>query len=139
MVVQIEGVKKEYFALVAQLQLLDNQLAERQQRGDDAPLRARHERKAELAARIAEAYDTDRTSLLETFLSGGSFTDVISEVSYINDFAEQDKALAQQIVHDQEALATIHAIGRVDPRPDRHAPGRDRSSRSRSSTPSSSS
>src|SRR5689334_13104981 len=30
-----------------------------------------------LAARIQEAYDTDRTSILDTFLSGKDFTDVI--------------------------------------------------------------
>ena len=109
MAVRIEGVKKEYFGLVAHLQLLDNQLAnvtkEETMRRSELGTK-----KAELAARIVEAYDTDRTSLLETFLAGGSFTDVISEVSYINDFAEHDKVLAQAIVHAQEALATIHAM-----------------------------
>jgi murein DD-endopeptidase MepM/ murein hydrolase activator NlpD len=107
MVVQIDVVKKQYFSLVARLQLLDNQLAnlvrqealKRSQLGD---------RKAELADRIRDAYSTDRTTLLETFLTGGTFTDVISEVSYINDFAEQDKKLAEQIVRDQESLAAIH-------------------------------
>jgi murein DD-endopeptidase MepM/ murein hydrolase activator NlpD len=34
---------------------------------------------------------------------------VISEVSYINDFAEHDKVLAEEIVATQRALATIHA------------------------------
>jgi murein DD-endopeptidase MepM/ murein hydrolase activator NlpD len=47
--------------------------------------------------------------MLETFLSGGSFTDVIAEVGYINDFAEQDKSLAEQIVRDQEELSAIHS------------------------------
>ena len=108
MVVQIEIVKKEYFALVARLQLLDNQLAnlvkqEAQKRSELGT------RKAVLADRIRTAYDTDRTSMLETFLSGGSFTDVIAEVGYINDFAEQDKSLAEQIVRDQEELSAIHS------------------------------
>jgi len=108
MVVRIEAVKKQYFALVAHVKLLDNQLlnvieVEKMKRSELGT------KKAELSARIREAYDADRTSLLETFLSGGSFTDVISEVSYINDFAEQDKVLAEQIVDAQEALATIHA------------------------------
>jgi hypothetical protein len=63
---------------------------------------------------------------------------VISEVGYINDFAEHDKVLAEQIVHAQQALATIHAtVERPAARPRRSA--RRRSSRSRSSTPSSSS
>jgi murein DD-endopeptidase MepM/ murein hydrolase activator NlpD len=109
MAVRIEGVKKQYFGLVAQLQLLDDQLAnvtqeERMKRSELGT------KKAELAARIREAYDTDRTTLLETFLSGGNFTDVISEVGYINDFAEHDKELAEQIVNAQQALATIHAM-----------------------------
>ena len=107
MVVKVEAVKAQYFALVARLQLLDNQLAnvikqERQQRSDLG------ERKALLASRIREAYDTDRTTLLETFLAGGTFADVIAEVGYINDFAEQDKLLAEEIVRSQRALATIH-------------------------------
>jgi murein DD-endopeptidase MepM/ murein hydrolase activator NlpD len=108
MAIRIEGVKKQYFGLVARVQLLDNQLVnvtneERMRRSELGT------KKAELASRIREAYDTDRTSLLETFLSGGSFTDVISEVGYINDFAEHDKVLAQQIVTAQQALAMIHA------------------------------
>ena len=36
------------------------------------------ERKALLAERIRSAYDTDRTSMLESFLSGGSFTDLLA-------------------------------------------------------------
>jgi murein DD-endopeptidase MepM/ murein hydrolase activator NlpD len=108
MVVQIEVVKKEYFALVARLQLLDNQLANlvKQEAHKRSELGTR---KALLADRIRTAYDTDRTSMLETFLSGGSFTDVIAEVGYINDFAEQDKSLAEQIVRDQEELSAIHS------------------------------
>jgi len=109
MVVRIEAVKKQYFALVAHVQLLENQLAnvigvEKLKRSELGT------KKAELADRIREAYDTDRTTLLETFLAGGSFTDVISEVSYINDFAEHDKDLAEQIVDAQRALATIHEM-----------------------------
>ena len=108
MIVQIEAVKKVYFGLVAHLQLLDNQLVnlielERHKRSELGIA------KAELAARIRSAYATDRTTLLETFLTGGSFTDVISEVSYLNDFAEQDRELAEKIVRAQEELASIHA------------------------------
>ena len=35
--------------------------------------------KALLAQRVRAAYDTDRTSLLESFLSGGSFSDLLTE------------------------------------------------------------
>ena len=107
MVVQIDAVKAQYFSLVARVRLLDNQLGNLVI--EEARKRAQlGERKAVLAERIRSAYDTDRTTILETFLSGGSFSDVIAEVGYINDFAEQDKVLAEQIVRDHEALASIH-------------------------------
>ena len=60
------------------------------------------------ADRVRSAYDTDRTSLLETFLSGGTFTDMLAEMSYYIDVGEQDKALADQIAMDQETLAALH-------------------------------
>jgi murein DD-endopeptidase MepM/ murein hydrolase activator NlpD len=107
MVVKIGVVKEQYLALVAQLQVLDVQL----ERIEYSEMRKTSElaaRKALLADRLRVAYDTDRTSMLETFLSGASFTDVLSEVSYAIDVGEQDKALAQQIQQDQETLAAIH-------------------------------
>ena len=64
--------------------------------------------KALLASRIREAYDTDRTSVLETVLSSGDFTDVLTEVGYHLDFAEQDRLLAQQIAADQKVLQVLH-------------------------------
>ncbi|MEP6640117.1 MAG: peptidoglycan DD-metalloendopeptidase family protein [Chloroflexota bacterium] len=63
--------------------------------------------KALLASRIREAYDTDRTSMLETMLSGQDFTDVLTEVGYHLDFAEQDKVLAEQIQSDQAILEVL--------------------------------
>ncbi len=66
-------------------------------------------RKTLLASRIVEAYDTDRTSMLETFLGGGDFTDVLTNVGYHLDFADQDRELAEQIAADQEVLKVLHA------------------------------
>jgi murein DD-endopeptidase MepM/ murein hydrolase activator NlpD len=63
--------------------------------------------KAVLAERIRQAYDTDRTPLLTTFLSGDDFTDVLTEVGYQLDFAEQDRILAEQIVQDQKVLDVL--------------------------------
>ena len=87
--------------------LLDDELADveadEQRKKDDLDAQ-----KAILAQRIRTAYDTDRTSLLETFLSSDDFTDVISEVGYQLDFAGQDKVLAEQIVKDQQVLAVVH-------------------------------
>ena len=104
---RIETVQGQYDELVVQLADLDGQLVqvEAQEAAGKADLGARREH---LAERIRSAYDSDRTSLLESFLSGGTFTDVLAEMSYYIDVGEQDKALASQIAHDQETLAAIH-------------------------------
>ena len=103
-VAQAQGSVDEMEATVAQL---DSELAdlERQERAKSDQLDAR---KAILADRIRNAYDTDRTSLFESLLSSEDFTDVLSEVSYHLDFADQDKALAEQIASDQQVLAVMH-------------------------------
>lgn len=105
---RIEAVKTTYEALVADLLALDARLAvvEAMEVAKRTELSAR---KAVLAERVRSAYDTDRTSLLESFLSGGTFTDILAEVSYFIDVGEQDQALADQIVRDQETLASLHA------------------------------
>ena len=66
------------------------------------------ESKVLLATRIREAYETDRTSMIDTFLSGKDFTDVLTEASYHLEFAEQDKILADKIVADQKVLEVLH-------------------------------
>jgi len=104
---QIATVQAEYDGLVETLRGLDAELVDLQTR--EAAKRAElAERRALLAERVRSAYDSDRTSLLESFLSGGTFTDLLAEMSYFIDVGEQDKALATQISHDQETLAEIH-------------------------------
>lgn len=107
MAVKINVVRRNYVAQVATLQALDVQL-DRITVEESAMTVNLRERKALLAERLRQAYDTDRTSMLETFLSAGSFTDVLAQVSYTIDVGEQDKALAEQIVSDQATLATVH-------------------------------
>ena len=104
---QITAVQAEYELLVTQLTTMDAELVdlEAREREKKAELA---ERKALLAERVRDAYDSDRTSLLESFLSGGSFTDVLAEVSYFIDVGEQDQALADGIAAAQEVLAEIH-------------------------------
>ncbi len=104
---KIDTVRRTYLGQVATLQALDVQLDRITVEESVMTVNLR-DRKAVLAERLRQAYDTDRTSMLETFLSAGSFTDVLSQVSYTIDVGEQDKALAEQIVHDQATLATIH-------------------------------
>ena len=46
--------------------------------------------------------------MLETFLSGASFTDMLAVMSTQLDAAEQDRVLAQQIAQDRETLLALH-------------------------------
>jgi murein DD-endopeptidase MepM/ murein hydrolase activator NlpD len=107
MVGRINVVKSKYQGLVDQLNQLDAQLLDVENR-EAAKRQDLAARRALLAERLRSAYDTDQTSLLETFLSGASFTDVLTQVSYYIDVSEQDKALAEQIIGDQSTLASIH-------------------------------
>jgi murein DD-endopeptidase MepM/ murein hydrolase activator NlpD len=104
---KINVIKADYEALVVELKGLDAELVVIQAR-EAAKKAELAERKAMLAERLRSAYDTDRTSMLETFLSGGTFTDLLAEMSYYIDVGEQDKALASQIAVDQETLASLH-------------------------------
>jgi len=104
---KIAVIKADYEALVDKLGTLDAELAviEAQEVAKKADLAVR---KKMLADRLRSAYDSDRTSLLETFLSGSTFTDLLAEMSYYIDVGEQDKALAGEIAQDQETLAALH-------------------------------
>jgi murein DD-endopeptidase MepM/ murein hydrolase activator NlpD len=106
---RIKVVQHTYDDLVVQLAALDVELTGlmAQEQAKRVQLAAR---KALLADRIRSAYDTNRTSMLESFLSSGSFSDLLAEMSYYIDVGEQDKALAQQVVRDQEELAARHEI-----------------------------
>lgn len=106
MTVQVATAQAQLDQLNTTVALLDQQLSDLQARADEKEKQLAT-RKTTLAARIRIAYDTDRTSLLETFLSGASFTDVLSEVSYHLDIGEQDRALAEEVVSDQNVLAVM--------------------------------
>jgi murein DD-endopeptidase MepM/ murein hydrolase activator NlpD len=104
---QIREVQAAYEELVGQVADLDAQLLLLEAR-ETAKRAELVQSKDLLAERVRSAYDTDRTSLLESFLSGGTFTDVLAEMSYFIDVGVQDKALATRIAKDQETLAAIH-------------------------------
>ena len=104
---RIELVKDAYANLVLQVRYMDIELA-RVTAQEEAKRVELGERRALLADRVRNAYDTDRTSPLETFLSGGTFTELLAEMSYYIDVGEQDQALADQITMDKETLAAIH-------------------------------
>lgn len=107
MVIKVEEVQASYDGLVMQLGDLDTQMM-RLTNEEMAKATQLAQRKEMLAERIRQAYDADRTSMLETVLSAGSFTDALAEVSYQLDVAHEDRTLAEQIMRDQEVLAAIH-------------------------------
>jgi murein DD-endopeptidase MepM/ murein hydrolase activator NlpD len=103
---EIEVLQARYDELVGQIQELDAQLI--QLRAEEALKQEElQERKAQLADRIRNAYDVDRTSMLELFLASDSFTDLLSEAGYYMDVAVQDRALAASIEQDQRVLAAL--------------------------------
>jgi murein DD-endopeptidase MepM/ murein hydrolase activator NlpD len=104
---RIAAVQAEYQGLIEELEGLDTLLVVVQAK-EDAKARELRDRQGMLSERVRSAYDADRTSLLETVLSGGAFTDLLTEMSYLMDVGEQDKALALRIAQDQEILATLH-------------------------------
>lgn len=104
---RIEAVQAEYQALITELESLDALLVDVQAK-EDAKAADLRQRRAALSERVRSAYDADRTSLMETVLSGGSFTELLSEMSYLIDVGEQDQALARRIAQDQETLAALH-------------------------------
>lgn len=63
-----------------------------------------------LGARLAEAYRTQNTSLLEQLFGAGSFTDVLSDASAYLAYGDQDALLAQDIANDQAALDSLAAL-----------------------------
>ncbi len=104
---KIGVIQSDYDGLVSQLADLDTKLVGIEAR-ETAKRQELADREAMLADRLRSAYDSDRTSMLELFLSGGSFTDLLAEASYYIDVGEQDKALATQIASDQATLAAYH-------------------------------
>ncbi len=104
---EIKAAQTSYDELVAQVADLDAQIADiaAQEEAKKKELRVR---KAQLAERIRQAWEDERTSLLETLLSGASFADMLAAMSAQLDAAEQDRALAQQIALDRETLLELH-------------------------------
>lgn len=106
MTVRVDAIQAVYDGQVAQLAELDAQLAQIQAE-QDAKSAQLTERKALLADHLRAAYDSDRTSMLETILSADSFSDAIADVGYLIDIGDQDRALADQIAKDQETLFAL--------------------------------
>jgi murein DD-endopeptidase MepM/ murein hydrolase activator NlpD len=76
------------------------------QQGEDE-LEARREA---LGQRLADAYRTSNTSLLEQVISADSFADVLSDASAYLAYGEQDSEMAKEIEQEQEALDSLRAV-----------------------------
>ncbi len=106
---RIDRVRAAYDELVAQVALLDRQVVaiEEEQAEKADELRAR---KDLLAARVREAYRTDRTPIVQAFLSAGSFTDLLQDVGSYLDLGDQDRALAGRIESDARTIDALRAL-----------------------------
>ena len=102
----LERTRAELARLETQLATLDRELtrleAERLRRVDDLAAR-----QAILAARVREAYISDRTSPLWILLSGQSFTDLLVDLAGFNTLGARDVALADSIRVDAARIAAL--------------------------------
>ena len=98
-----------YADLVAQVGLLDRQVGAIEEEQDEKAEELR-QRKAVLAARLREAYRTERTPFVQTILSSGTFTDLLQDVSSYLDLGEQDRALATRIEGDARTLEALRGL-----------------------------
>ena len=67
-------------------------------------------RRQALGQRLAEAYRTENTTLLEQVFTAGTFSDVLSEASAYLAYGDQDAQLAREITEDQQALDTLRLL-----------------------------
>jgi murein DD-endopeptidase MepM/ murein hydrolase activator NlpD len=103
---QMVGVKARYDNLASQQVLFELRLAQLTSL-QNAKQRQLEVRQQILAGRVAAAYETDQTPVLQQILTAHSLTDALSDVSYYDDMARADKALADEIRNDQATLAEL--------------------------------
>ncbi len=106
---QVAQVRAAYADLVAQVELLDRQVVAIEADQDEKAAQLQ-ERKDLLGARLREAYKTERTPLVQTVLSAGTFTDLLQDVSSYLDLGEQDRVLADRIKQDARTLDSLRAL-----------------------------
>ena len=104
---RIETVQAEYASLVGELESLDTLLVEVQAK-EDAKAAELRDRRSMLSERVRSAYDADRTSMLETVLSGGTFTDLHRGDELLDRRRRTGQGACEADLEDQETLAEIH-------------------------------
>lgn len=105
----LDRVEGRYRTLVDQISQLDWTLGileeELRQGAEDLAARRRL-----LGQRLAEAYRTQQTTLLEEVLDAGSFADVFASEDAHLRFGDQDAELAAQIEQDQVSLEALRRL-----------------------------
>ncbi len=103
---QMVGVKARYDSLASQQVLFELRLAQltNLQNAKQSELEARQQI---LSSRLSAAYQTDQMPILQQILTAHSLTDALADVSYYDDMARADKALADAIRSDQATLAEM--------------------------------
>jgi murein DD-endopeptidase MepM/ murein hydrolase activator NlpD len=103
---EMVGVKAHYDNLAAEQALLEARLAQLTNE-EQAKERELEVRQQILAGRLAAAYESDQMPLLQQILTAHSLTEALSDASYYASLSQADKALADEIRADQQALAEI--------------------------------
>lgn len=103
---EITVVEQDYQKLVSEVDALEAELA-RTEAAEAVKRNELRERKAQLGERIRAAYEASLRSPFEAIVSGASFADLLVEASSQLDAGEQDRALAEQIALDREALLVL--------------------------------
>ena len=67
-------------------------------------------RRRSLGARLADAYRSENTTLLEQVFTAESFSDVLTDTSAYLAYGDQDAQLAAQITEDQQALDNLRLL-----------------------------
>jgi murein DD-endopeptidase MepM/ murein hydrolase activator NlpD len=97
-----EALQEQLLQSDATLALLEQEI----QQGADE-LAARREA---LGQRLADAYRSSNTSLLEQVIAADSFADVLTDASAYLAYGEQDSAMAQEIQEEQDSLDSLRAV-----------------------------
>lgn len=106
---RIQRIKGRHAELVEEQRQTDFTLGllEQELANGEADLKSRREA---LGLRLAEAYRSENTSLIEQVFTAESFSDVLSDTSAYLAYGDQDAQLATQIQQDQQALDSLRLL-----------------------------
>ncbi|CAN5604100.1 hypothetical protein BH23CHL8_BH23CHL8_27430 [soil metagenome] len=108
-IARLERVMARHAELLEELRQTDWTLGllEQELASGEEDLRARRDA---LGQRLAEAYRSESTTLLQQVFTADSFTDVLSQASAYLAYGDQDAQMAQAIASDQQALDALRSL-----------------------------